>query len=172
MVHPITTQSDEENRSMVEGTLAALELLNMPVLIVGGNADAYARIISPVIVSWMARRTSASVHYVKWLGPDVYFRALAHASCTIGNSSSFLREGAYLGTPAVIVGSRQQGRERGLNVMEVAADAKNIVLAVRQQLVRGRYPRDTRFGSGNAAIRIADILARAEPPIQKKFFDI
>ena len=172
MVHPVTTQSDEENRRMIEEVCLALESVKMPAFIVGGNADAYARIIGPAIVAWMNARVPPDISYVKWLHPDAYLRVLANASCAIGNSSSFLREGAYMGTPAVIVGSRQQGRERGPNALEVAAAHHEIVIWVRRQLAHGRYPRDTKFGAGDAAGKIADILARVNPPIQKQFFDI
>ena len=52
-----------------------------------------------------------------------FVRLMAHCACMVGNSSAALREGAFLGTPAVTVGTRQQGRERGTNVVDVEHDA-------------------------------------------------
>ncbi len=57
----------------------------------------------------------------------------------IGNSSAALREGAYLGTPAVNVGSRQRNRECGENVIFTSHDPFEIVEAVRAQVEHGRY---------------------------------
>jgi UDP-N-acetylglucosamine 2-epimerase len=86
----------------------------------------------------------------------------------VGNSSAALREGAFLGTPAVSVGTRQSGRECGANVTWTETDAEAIADAMRGQVAHGPYDRDERFGDGTAGARIADVLAVARPPIQKQ----
>ena len=89
-------------------------------------------------------------------------------SCLIGNSSASIREGAFLGTPAVNVGSRQQGRERGANVTDVGHDREQIVDAVQRQAAHGRYPSEHIYGDGGAGKRIAKILAEAPLSVQKR----
>jgi UDP-N-acetylglucosamine 2-epimerase len=86
----------------------------------------------------------------------------------VGNSSSALREGAFLGVPAVNVGTRQSGRERGPNVVDVGYDRGQILSAIHQQLKHGRYPRSTLFGDGQAGRRITEALASCDPPLQKR----
>jgi len=86
----------------------------------------------------------------------------------VGNSSSALREGAFLGVPAVNIGTRQQGREHGPNVLHADYRAGDIQAAVRRQLAHGRYERSTLFGDGSAGKRIADILVSAPLTIQKR----
>jgi UDP-N-acetylglucosamine 2-epimerase len=86
----------------------------------------------------------------------------------VGNSSAALREGSFLGTPAVTVGSRQHGRERGANLVEVDHDRAAVADAIRDQLARGRYERSTLFGDGTAGVKIADKLAEVRPSVQKK----
>ena len=88
--------------------------------------------------------------------------------CLIGNSSSGIREGALLGTPVVNIGTRQNGRERGLNVKDVPANSTDIKAAVIEQSKVEKYPSDKRFGSGNAGKRIAEVLAKANPSLQKQ----
>lgn len=171
MLHPVTTQSEEENLRIVNETISVLEKLKMPTILIGGNSDAHSRAVGPSIASWADNSNHSWLFWAKWLHPDRYFRALANAACALGNSSSFIREAAYLGTPAVLVGSRQQGRERGKNVMEIAVDADKIEKAVRDQLAHGRYPQDLIFGDGNAGEKIAEILATINPSIQKKFYE-
>jgi UDP-N-acetylglucosamine 2-epimerase len=93
---------------------------------------------------------------------------MAHCACMVGNSSAALREGAFLGTPAVSVGTRQRGRECGENVTWTENDAGEIASAVREQIEHGPYDRDDLFGDGNAGVRIAEILSTARPPVQKR----
>lgn len=177
MAHPVTTESDEENLKTVRSIIAVMERLQMPTVLIGGNSDAYSRIVGPAVAEWVERTHPHPSHRsylfaTKLMQPDNYLRVLAHAACAVGNSSSFIREAAYLGTPAVLVGSRQQGRERGENAIEIEADAAKIEAAVRRQLAYGRYPQDSLFGDGTAGAKIAEILATANPPIQKKFHEL
>jgi UDP-N-acetylglucosamine 2-epimerase len=86
----------------------------------------------------------------------------------IGNSSAALREGSFLGTPAVTVGSRQQGREHGPNVVQADHDKAEIADATRDQIAHGPYERSQLFGSGTAGRQIADKLAELRPRVQKR----
>ena len=69
----------------------------------------------------------------------------------------------------MLVGSRQNSRERGDNVIETKMDSSEIITAVKRQLKIGKYPRNTMFGNGNAGNKIADILASVNPDPQKSF---
>ena len=51
--------------------------------------------------------------------PTIYVRLMARAACLVGNSSSGIREGAFIGTPTVNIGTRQMNRQRGPNVVDV-----------------------------------------------------
>ena len=73
-----------------------------------------------------------------------------------------------MGTPAVNIGSRQNGRERGANVVDVDHDCVAIVEAIRRQIAHGPYPPAHIYGDGSAGTRIADVLARAPLHIQKR----
>jgi hypothetical protein len=70
--------------------------------------------------------------------------------------------------PAVNIGSRQQGRERGRNVIDVDHDRNAIAGAIREHMRRGRSPSDDVYGDGRAGGRIADCLATAELTIEKR----
>lgn len=171
MVHPVTTERDEENVKTVWSIMTVLERLQIPAVLIYGNSDAHSRIVNPAIAECLKKIRPNYFFSAKLMQPDNYLRVLANAACAVGNSSSFIREGAYFGTPSVLVGSRQQGRERGENVVEVEADAEKIEQAVLAQLKHGRYPSDSLFGNGNSGEKIAEILATIKPSIQKKFYD-
>ncbi len=87
---------------------------------------------------------------------------MSKTKCLIGNSSSGIREGAFIGTPVVNIGSRQSNRERGSNVLDVNHDLKSIVEGVNYQKNHGKYPMEDIYGDGKAGKNIADILARME----------
>jgi hypothetical protein len=63
---------------------------------------------------------------------------------------------------------RQQGRDRGANVVDVGCDAGQIVDAVRRQIAHGRYASDSLYGDGGAGPRIADVLATTPLQVQKR----
>ena len=92
---------------------------------------------------------------------------LANAACIVGNSSSGIREAAFLGTPTVNVGTRQHGRQRGHNVIDVDYGAEAIMDAVRKQVENGCYTSDPIYGDGKAAEKIVPILAEFNFKIQK-----
>jgi UDP-N-acetylglucosamine 2-epimerase len=79
-----------------------------------------------------------------------------------------IRECSYLGVPVVNIGSRQSGRDRGVNVLDVGYDRRDIARAVQQHLRNGRYPRDPLSGDGHAGPRIAQNLVEAPLHIEKK----
>ena len=81
---------------------------------------------------------------------------------------SAIREGSFIGTPAVNVGTRQEGRERGSNVIDVGHSRAEIVDAVRRQLEHGSYDPEPIYGDGRAGERIADILATVDFTIHKR----
>jgi UDP-N-acetylglucosamine 2-epimerase len=70
-----------------------------------------------------------------------------------------VREGSFLGVPAVNVGKRQTFRERGHNVVDVGHDRKTISAAIERQVRHGRYSPDFTYGDGKAGERIAQLLA-------------
>lgn len=101
----------------------------------------------------------AGVSPVRNLPPLDFVRTLLGAKVLVGNSSVGIRECSFLGAPVVNIGSRQRGRERGPNVMDVPHDAAAIVAAIARQKQRRRYQVNTLYGDGYAGARIAGILA-------------
>ena len=90
-----------------------------------------------------------------------------NASCLVGNSSSAIREGAYLGVPAVNIGNRQNNREHGDNVLHVNYNSDNILKAINKQIKKKKYPKNKIFGDGKAGERISKILLNEKLDIVK-----
>lgn len=164
--HPVTTEYGEGERQ-IEETLAALVDLSMPTVMLWPNSDAGADDVARGIRKFRERHPSFPMHLFKNLPPELYLPLMGGAACVIGNSSSAIREGAYLGTPAVDVGSRQTGRERGPNVVHAGYHRQEIAAAVRRQLAHGPYRSEVIYGDGKAGVRIAEVLADVEFRLSK-----
>ena len=64
------------------------------------------------------------------LGSQAYFSLMRLASAMVGNSSSGLLEAPSFGLPVVNVGTRQQGRTRGSNVLDTGTNRQGILAAI------------------------------------------
>lgn len=165
--HPVTTEY-EEARQQVEETLHAVEGLGLPVLWFWPNVDAGSDGTSKGIRIFREKEGNRNFHFFRNMFPEDFLRLLCGATAIVGNSSVAIRECSFLGVPAVNIGSRQDGRERGHNVLDVGHDRTAIAAAVRQHLQRGRLPSDRLYGDGRAGQRIADCLASAELTVRKR----
>ena len=167
MQHPVTT---EYGQSLVQinQTLEAVARQGMQALVFWPNVDAGAEHVAKGLRLFRDRGEAHGFHFFRNLPPELFARLLAHTDCFVGNSSSGLREGSFLGAPVVTVGTRQHNREHGHNVVEVGHDGAAIADAIRDQLRHGRFERDDLFGDGTAGRQIAERLSGELPPIQKE----
>jgi UDP-hydrolysing UDP-N-acetyl-D-glucosamine 2-epimerase len=168
--HPVTTEYGS-GLAQIEETLDAVHLAakqGMQVVWLWPNVDAGSDAISKGIRRFRELNTTPNMHFYRNFSPEEYAKLLANARCIVGNSSSGLREGAFLGTPCVNIGTRQAGRERAANVIDVECNAAKILAALARQLDHGRYESSHLVGDGTAGRRVADILAKGEFRIQKK----
>lgn len=164
--HPVTTEY-EENLLHIRETIAALEELRIPTVWIMPNMDAGSDGINKGIRMFRENMSPDYIHFFKSLAIEYYAPLLKNAMCILGNSSSGIRESAFLGTPTVNIGSRQHGRERGNNVIDVDYDREQIIEAVKNQIAHGRYAPNHIYGDGFAAQKIVEVLRSYEFPIQK-----
>jgi UDP-hydrolysing UDP-N-acetyl-D-glucosamine 2-epimerase len=167
--HPVTTEYGE-GLAQIEATLKAVDRIGcqgMQVIWLWPNADAGSDDVAKGLRVFRENNDPDYLHLYRNFSPEDYARLLNNAACMIGNSSSGLREAAYLGTPSVNIGSRQRGRDRAQNVIDSPHNAEAIYRAIERQVAHGRYPRSLMFGDGSSGKRIADILATASLQLEK-----
>lgn len=165
--HPVTTEFGN-GRAQIEQTLEALQQLQMPVIMLWPNADAGSDEISKGIRTFREKYRPEWLTVFKNLPTQQYIHLMNTTACLIGNSSSGIREGAFIGTPVVNIGTRQQARMRAANVMDAGYEVEEIVHAVREQLKHGKYASSHLYGDGLSGPRIADLLSTHTPPLQKR----
>ena len=165
--HPTTTEYGGEQRQM-QVLLSALDTIRMPTLLLWPNIDAGSDHISKVIRQYRLQAEKPWMRTLTNLTPENYLKVLATTACAVGNSSSFVRDAGYFGTPVVLVGNRQNGRETDVHATRVPVDMETIAATVKKQLAHGRYPASTLYGDGQVSQRIANGLAKLKPYLQKQ----
>jgi len=169
MQHPVTTEYRESLRQ-INQTIAAVHKTQLQAVWLWPNVDAGSDAISKGLRMYREDQTPKNVHFYRNFAVEDFLRILANSACAVGNSSSFIREGSLLGVPSVNIGTRQEGRERGKNVIDVDYDRDDIYAAIMLQLLNGEYPKNPLYGDGNAGEKIAGILVTADFKLQKKLF--
>jgi UDP-hydrolysing UDP-N-acetyl-D-glucosamine 2-epimerase len=165
--HPVTTEYGDGEQQIAE-SLKAIQRLDLPAIALWPNADAGAEHIARGMRKFREHCDDSKIHFFKNLPTDIYIALMRHSSCIVGNSSSAIREGAFLGAPAVNIGTRQAMRQRGANVIDVDHNATAIGEAVAQQIEHGPYKSESIYGDGRAGERIAEVLATCSWRLQKQ----
>ena len=167
--HPTTTEFGGEQRQM-EVMMSALDSIGTQTLMLWPNIDAGSDHISKVIRVFRTqeRPTPPWLRTLTNLTPENYLKVLATTACAVGNSSSFVRDAGYFGTPVVLVGNRQNGRETDEHVTRVGIEMDTVVSTIKKQLAHGRYKPSKLYGDGTVSQRIAAGLVELKPYLQKQ----
>ncbi len=167
--HSVTTQYDQAAGQLGPSLEALGRLANdgVQVILTYPNNDAGGKAIVDILKTVEG---GANLHMRRSLGRYLYHGVLALAldpalrvACA-GNSSSGIKETPAFGCPTVNIGSRQDGRLRGVNVIDAPYDAKAIEAACRRCLFDDEFRDSCRKGEnpyylGGAGKKIAEVLA-------------
>jgi UDP-hydrolysing UDP-N-acetyl-D-glucosamine 2-epimerase len=159
--HPVT-EEEADAAGQISETLKALADLDLPTVLIYPNSDAGSDVIRQVLRALKTPR----IHHFRSLPRADYLGLLRKASVLVGNSSSALLEAPTFGTPAVNIGTRQKGRMRAGNVIDVAHHSTDISQGIKVAL-SDEFQRSSRlvvnpYGDGKAAERIVGILREIE----------
>ncbi|MEE2754761.1 MAG: UDP-N-acetylglucosamine 2-epimerase [Candidatus Latescibacterota bacterium] len=175
--HPVTLEYEHTEAHFGE-LLAVLAQRQEPVLFTMANADTYGRTVNRMIQEFVSANASRA-YSVDNLGTQRYFSAMSLAAVMLGNSSSGIIEAATFGLPVVNIGRRQEGRVRGLNVIDSPPDRTSILAALDRALssafCEGFKRLTNPYGQGNASERIVDGLKSAvldDTLLIKRFRDL
>jgi len=167
--HPVTTEFDEAYGQMKE-TIMAVHESQIPALVFWPNVDAGSDMISKAIREFREDYKPENVHFFRNFTPNDFIALLLKSRCIVGNSSVGIRECSFLGVPAVNVGTRQNGREQGGNVINVSYSKQEIKKALEKHIRNGgKCAQTTLYGDGTAGEKIAKLLAETTPKIEKRF---
>jgi UDP-hydrolysing UDP-N-acetyl-D-glucosamine 2-epimerase len=165
--HPVTTEFMDA-RQQIEQTLQAVLASKIQAIWLWPNVDSGSDALSKRIREFREEHSDAPMHFYRNFSSEDYVNILREATCIVGNSSSGIREASFLGTPSVNIGSRQNGRDRAPNVMDVGYNASEIEAAIQAQARNGRFESSEIFGDGFAGEKMAEILASVSLGVDKK----
>lgn len=169
--HPVTSEVGVAGRQMMQ-TMEAVRDLGYQSIVIYPNADAGGREMIRVIEKY---RKYPSIKIYKNINRYDYLGLMSLAKAIVGNSSSGIIESASLGLPSINIGTREAGRERAGNVIDVDYNKSQIKFAIKKTILNKKFSMKLKksvspYGKGKSGEKIADILSRVvidEKLIQK-----
>lgn len=169
--HPVSLEVEKASNQIQE-TLDAILSTDYQVILIYPNADAGGRAMIEKINEY-------DVDAYKNIPHDDFIGLLSLASVLIGNSSSGIIESSSFKLPVINIGTRQQGREKAENVIDVDYNCDEILSALKfiesedyqKQLKSCVNP----YGDGKACEMICKILKEIElndKLLNKQFFEL
>ncbi len=168
--HSVTTEFDNAEKQILPSLKAIEELARegFQVIATYPNNDAGGRCILRHLQAFNRQmipdfRLVASLGRYRFHG---LLNLIGRNGCGafLGNSSAGIKETPVFGCPVVNIGTRQRGRLRGENVVDVPYSTSRIVEAVRRCSHDGEFRAICRrgmnpYGAGNAGRQISETLA-------------
>ncbi|MFM7105970.1 MAG: UDP-N-acetylglucosamine 2-epimerase [Flavobacteriales bacterium] len=154
--HPETMMADNNVKHGQELVRTLLALTNYNVLVTMPNADTYGDTLRSIFLEGL--KSCPRIQMVENLGSLGYLSAMNLCAFLMGNTSSGIIEAASFGKYVINLGSRQQGRACGDNVMHVEVDKQEILSAVHLIESKGEWQKGNMYDKGGAANCIIDVL--------------
>jgi len=159
--HPVVTEV-EDAPNQIRETLEAIVDLKLQTIVIYPNADAGGRRMIKVIKEYEKKYPFIKAY--KSLPRRDYLSLMNIATVMVGNSSSGIIEAPSFGLPVVNVGTRQKGRLRAENIIDVEYNKKEIKNAILKAIYDEEFKRKAKntknpWGDGKASERIVNILA-------------
>lgn len=169
LIHPVTTKYIENNQ-LINEMIELAKILDDQIIWIWPNNDAGANFMTKKIRAYR-EKFNPKINFVVNFDSISYLKLIKNCKCLIGNSSSAIREGSYLGIKAVNVGDRQQQREQAKNIINAKVNHKDIYRSIKIITTRN-IKKSNLYGDGNSVSQIIKILDKINLNVIKKFYEI
>ena len=169
LIHPVTTKYIENNQ-LINEMIELAKILDDQIIWIWPNNDAGANFMTKKIRAFR-EKFNPKINFVVNFDSISYLKLIKNCKCLIGNSSSAIREGSYLGIKAVNVGDRQQQREQAKNIINAKPNYKDIYRSIKTISTRN-IKKSNLYGNGNSVSQIIKILGKINLNVIKKFYEI
>jgi UDP-hydrolysing UDP-N-acetyl-D-glucosamine 2-epimerase len=158
--HPVVTEINDVERQ-IRATMEAVVSIGMQAIVLYPNTDPGSQIIIEVINEF---KNPPMIQVIKSLPHKTYLSLMKYARVLVGNSSSGIIEAASFHLPVVNIGTRQQGRQRATNVIDVDYKKEEIVDVIKFAISDEEFKAKVKwcqnpYGDGTASQRIVEILS-------------
>lgn len=154
--HPVLQEADQAGQD-AHSAMQALLAEGLQVVALMPNSDAGSGAVRNALEQFADH---PNVCVLTHLQRRFFVSWMAVCDVMVGNSSSGIIEAATFGTPVINIGTRQNLRERNLNVSDIGAGTAIVQTAVKLALQKRRFPQRNGYGDGHAGDRIAIHLAQ------------
>lgn len=171
--HSVTNEVDDAG-SQMEETLAAVKDSGLKAIVTAPNSDAGSAQIANKISHYLEAFPD-QFFYVPHLGQKNFYSLLSYATALVGNTSAGILESSSFKIPSINIGTRQHGRTRAGNVIDVGYDRSDILLGILKaqnpEYISSLQDIQNPYGSGNTARETVDLLTRLklEPGLLSKW---
>lgn len=162
--HPVTTERDMVEWQIRE-TLDAIVELGHQTIVSYPNSDNGGREIIRVIEEYRTKYPFLKVF--RNLSQVEYLSFLNIADVMIGNSSSGIIEAPSFKLPVINIGSRQDGRLKACNVIDIPYGKKSVIKGIKKALYDESFKNGLKnctnpYGNGNASEKISQIISEVK----------
>ena len=175
--HPATLEKNSAEVQIKEILNAVAEFPNLCWIFTLPNADMESRVIINNIKDYVSKKPKTSRLFSS-LGQLKYLSLLRHGEVLVGNSSSGIIEASSFELPVVNIGSRQTGRIKPANVIDVPVCERDKIVSAVRRAMSGEFRHSLRglknpYGDGTASKRIVDVLKKfpLENILKKPFYE-
>ena len=148
--HPVTTEIKQSSNQILKTIDAVIESQIEAIIVLPNNDAGFSKIMENI--------KNSKLKFVETLSIDDYVNLLKRSSGLIGNSSSGIHETATFNIPTINIGSRQQGRLRSNNVIDVNYDKDEIINAINKSKVMKGKDFHKIYGFGDSSEKIVKLL--------------
>ena len=159
--HPVTSEFSN-NAKNIEILLNAINKTGLKCLTLWPNPDAGSDLISKKIRQFREKNpNSKNFRFIKNLPLNIFIPLLDTAKCIVGNSSAGIRDCSFIGTRAINIGSRQNKRLSGKNIVNIKKyNEKRITKEILNQIKKEKSKSEKIYGDGTAAKKIVKIILK------------
>jgi len=173
--HSVTNEVREAGKQIKE-TMEALVRFGEPAIIIYPNADAGGREVISVIKKY---DRYPFLRIFRNISRDSFLELLSIADVIVGNSSCAIVEAPSFNLPAVNIGTRQKGRERAGNVIDVGYSRHEILRGLKKAIFDKDLRRNAKlqfnpYKNVKTGLKIANILSTiriSSELFQKEFYE-
>ena len=167
MFHPDTLEG-KQTIDWVTSLIQVIEKSSMKWFWFWPNPDHGTNLVSKALRRNREAGKLQNVRFIINLPPEQFITLALKSKVMIGNSSFGIREASFIGLPVVNLGTRQSGRQRASNVVEIQEpNTKELELKVQEQ-TQSRFLSSSIYGTGNAGKLSAKIISEWLPEIKSR----
>ncbi len=167
MFHPDTLESNQ-SYFWVKTLIDVVQTSELPWVWFWPNPDHGTNLVSKLIRTAREEGQLKNVRFLINTSPENFIALATKSAIIIGNSSFGIREASFIGLPALNLGTRQNGREKSLNVTDLEDINASLLLKEIKSKILIRYPSSHIYGDGSAGKLSAKIISEWNPKVKSK----